>query len=60
MTIHNGQISPGWRKVKAKVIERFGTVEAAAVKLNCHPNSVRNAAEGRSPGILKKLLKLLP
>jgi hypothetical protein len=56
VTIHNATIRhPNWHEVKGKVIARFKTVKAAARMIGCHPNSIRNAAEGRSPNVWKKL-----
>jgi hypothetical protein len=48
-----------WRKVKAKLIVRYGTVKAAAASLGCHYNSIRYAQKGLCPGIKRKLDKVL-
>jgi hypothetical protein len=44
-----------WWTVKAKLIERYGTLSAAAADLKCHPNSLRSAARGRCPDVLIKI-----
>jgi hypothetical protein len=48
-----------WRRLKARIIKRFGTVQAAAEKIGCHRNSPRLAAAGRCPDVLILLLKAL-
>lgn len=47
-----------WNTVKGRVIQRFGTVRAAALALHCHFNSVRHAAEGRCPNVRGRMKKL--
>jgi hypothetical protein len=60
VTSHNKTSEPrNWLGVKVKVIARFGTIRRAAVKLGCHHNSIRAAAEGRCPGIAKKLKEVI-
>jgi len=44
-----------WRQTKARLIARFGTVEAAAKALSCSVSGLRSATEGKCPGIRQKL-----
>jgi len=48
-----------WRKVKIRVIERFGTIRAAAKELKCHPNAIRYSTEGKCPNVQRKLEEIL-
>lgn len=60
MTVHNGHIErQNWRRVKGKIIARFGTVEAAARIIGCHPNAIRYAVRGLCPRVKAKLKEAL-
>jgi hypothetical protein len=60
VTFNNGPIEKQqWQRVKAKIIERFGTVRRAARVLKCHPNAIRYSIEGRCPKVAKRLEKAL-
>lgn len=65
---HNGNnrprsgrsVKPGnWHALKGRIITRFGSINAAALRLGCHRNSLRAAALGKCPGILTGLEKAL-
>jgi hypothetical protein len=58
--LHNGHRKPNkWRKIKAKIIERFGTIDAAAQYISCHRNSIRHAVDGNCPRVLIRLEEAL-
>jgi len=44
-----------WKKLKAAIILRHGTLEVAARRLHCSVNGLRAASVGKCPGILQKL-----
>jgi hypothetical protein len=48
-----------WWIIKAKIIGRFGSITAAAQRLNCSSEGIRSAAQGKCPGIMKRLEKEL-
>ena len=57
VTSHSQDTEPqNWPKVKGQLISKFTTVNAAAKKARCHPNSFRLAAtHGQCPRIIKWL-----
>ncbi len=50
----------GWIEAKARIILRHDTVRAFARLVGCHPNSIRNAIEGRSPQIRRRIQEIFP
>lgn len=60
MTTHNGTNErETWQKVKARIVARYRTVVALAAILECHPNSIRYATQGRCPRVLKRMKEML-
>jgi hypothetical protein len=48
-----------WRRIKAKLIARHGTVKAVAAMIDCHPNAIRYAVEGRCPRVAARLKEVM-
>ena len=48
-----------WRNVKAKITVRFGTITACARHLKCSDEAIRQAVNGKCPGVATKLEKAL-
>ena len=53
MKCHSQDSEPRkWSRVKAQIIFRFHTVQAAASLARCHPNAFRLAARGECPRVV--------
>lgn len=48
-----------WWSVKAQIMARFGSVAAAARKLECSPEAIRLSVAGKCPRVAAKLKELL-
>lgn len=56
VTIHNmTRTAETWQAVKGRIIARYRTVSHLARQLECHPNAIRGAVEGKCPKVRAKL-----
>jgi hypothetical protein len=55
VTVNTAKKAPRWNSVKARIIDRYGSILQASRVFECHPNAIRQAASGRCPNVRKKM-----